>query len=295
MGGYHSKGDFMDDERRKKLANRLTPIQLYQLTPKTNCGECGHPTCLAYATQVIVGHSDMDACPYLDPEQKEAFRARLEDQHADGIGVKREGFDKALEFLRSEVRKWDFPGIAGSLGAVLVDEPGEAALRFSYFGRPVILSAEDVTGFSGEPLNPWEKILLYNYVIGGAAEPAGRWVGMESLPNSISKIKSLNAHCEAPLARAFAGRLELLPETTRCVGPALEISEQGVDFGAQFQILPKLSIRVLWWDEDTEEGFSPRVKFLFDASVLKVLDLESLLFACEQLTDRLLDCLKKAP
>ena len=27
----------------------LTGIQIFKLLPKTNCGECGSPTCLAFA------------------------------------------------------------------------------------------------------------------------------------------------------------------------------------------------------------------------------------------------------
>jgi hypothetical protein len=138
-------------------------------------------------------------------------------------------------------------------------------------------------------LSPWEKIFIFNYVIGGAVEPSGRWVGMESLPNSVSKIKSLKAHCQDRLAESFSGRMGLLPEAIIPWGRRLALSAENADFAAEFPILPKLTVRVFWWDEDPGEGFPAQVKFLFDADVLSVLDLESLLFACEQVTDRLLD------
>jgi hypothetical protein len=51
-------------------------------------------------------------------------------------------------------------------------------------------------------------------------------------------------------------------------------------------------VRVLSWDEDPSEGFQARTKFLFDSRVLQVVDLESLIFACEQLSDRLLHALE---
>ncbi len=111
---------------------------------------------------------------------------------------------------------------------------------------------------------------------------------METLPNSVSKIKSLRAHCEAPLAQRFSGRLKSLLEASAGIGRQIELREEQVDFAAEFPVLPKLTIRVLWWDEDPSEGFAARVKFLFDRKVLETLDLESLLFTCEQLTDRLL-------
>ncbi|MHC1744112.1 MAG: DUF3786 domain-containing protein [Syntrophobacteraceae bacterium] len=284
------------DDHRAMLDNRRTPLHLYQLTPKTNCQECGFATCLAFATQAIVGQADLDQCSYLDPGELEPFRQQLARQLEAGIGVKREGFEKALQFLRQEVKKWDFGNIASSLGAELEEGDSGAALKFSYFGRPVRVAQEDIAPDEpdgGPELDPYEKILIYNYVIGGAAEPSGQWIGMESLPNSVSKIKSLRGHCEGPLAQAFAGKVDRLPGAVAGIGHRIAMKEEKADFAAEFPILPRLSLRLLWWDEDPSEGFAARVKFLFDSKVLDILDLESLLFTCEQLTDRLLDAAKQ--
>jgi hypothetical protein len=282
----------MEDKHREMLVKRLTPMHLYQLTPKTNCKECGFETCLAFSTQVIVGQADLDRCPYLDQDAIQPIRDQLAVQQAAGIGIKREGFEKALQFLRDEILKWDFGDIAESLGAEFSELGGVQRLRFSYFGETVSVSREDILLESGGPLSPYDKILLYNYVIGGAGNPAGKWVGMETLPNSISKIKSLKAHCEGPLAEKFAGRMPRLLGAISGIGRSIELKDEQVDFAAEFPILPRLSIRVLWWDEDPSEGFAARAKFLFDQKVLDTLDLESLLFTCEQLTDRLLEAAK---
>lgn len=285
--------DTENDEHRKKLDRRLTPIDLYKLTRKDNCGECGFESCLAFSTQVVVGQANIEDCPHLDKKDSEAFSSRLADQLDAGIGVKREGFEKALQFLRREILKWDFRSIAESLGADFLEADNKPALRFKYFGSEVVMTAEEITeGALSEALNPYEKILLYNYAIGGAAEPAGVWVGMESLPNSVSKIKSLRSHCQEPLAQKSAGKIERLQSAIVGIGRQVSISGANVEFAAEFQILPKLAIRILWWDEDQREGFQTETKFLFDSKVLEVLDLESLLFACEQVTDRLMDALR---
>jgi hypothetical protein len=279
----------MTDTHREKLDRRLTPIQLYKLTPKTNCGTCGFPTCLAFATQVIVGQADLDLCPHLDPEAMKPFRAQLIEQHEAGIGVKREGFEKALQFLREEIRKWDLSTLAAGLGAIFRQASGRPTLELPYLGEPVLVSYEDVVGLSAGELSPYEKIFILNYVIGGAGELAGHWVGMESLPNSVSKIKSLKAHCQDRLAEAFASRMELLPKAIQPWGQQLTLTTERADFAAEFRVLPKLILRIFWWDEDAGEGFPAQVKFLFDGNVLSVLDLESLLFACENITERLLE------
>lgn len=283
----------MKDEHREKLDKRLTPIHLYKLTPKTNCGQCGLDSCLAFATQVIVGQADLQACPFLEPAELEPFRIQLEEQHRSGIGVKREGFEKALTFLRGELKKCDFPGIAPKLGGQMTQLDGQPALRLDYFGRPVLVTHEDASMESDESLNPYEKILIFNYILGSGAEPSGSWVGMETLPNSVSKVKSLISHCQEPLAKASTGRISILPEIASRWGTSVQLSEERVDFAAEFPVLPKLSIRVLWWDEDPAEGFQAHTKYLFDSRVLQIIDLESLVFASEQITDRLLNGLNE--
>ncbi|HIC85527.1 MAG TPA: acetyl-CoA decarbonylase/synthase complex subunit gamma [Desulfobacterales bacterium] len=49
----------------------LTGIQIFKLLPKTNCGECGVPTCLAFAMNLASGKAELDACPYVSEEAKE--------------------------------------------------------------------------------------------------------------------------------------------------------------------------------------------------------------------------------
>jgi len=48
----------------------LTGIQIYKLLPKTNCGECGVPTCLAFAMNLAAGKADLSSCPYISEEAK---------------------------------------------------------------------------------------------------------------------------------------------------------------------------------------------------------------------------------
>ena len=49
----------------------LSGIQIFKLLPKTNCGECGTPTCLAFAMNLAAGKAELDACPYVSDEARE--------------------------------------------------------------------------------------------------------------------------------------------------------------------------------------------------------------------------------
>ena len=49
----------------------LTGIQIFKILPKTNCKECGVPTCLAFAMNLASGKAELDACPYVSDEARE--------------------------------------------------------------------------------------------------------------------------------------------------------------------------------------------------------------------------------
>jgi len=53
----------------------LTGIQIFKLLPKTNCKECGVPTCLAFAMNLASGKAELDACPYVSDEAREQLAA----------------------------------------------------------------------------------------------------------------------------------------------------------------------------------------------------------------------------
>jgi len=53
----------------------LTGIQIFKLLPKTNCKECGVPTCLAFAMNLASGKAELDSCPYVSDEAKEQLAA----------------------------------------------------------------------------------------------------------------------------------------------------------------------------------------------------------------------------
>ena len=53
----------------------LSGLQIYKLLPKTNCKECGFPTCLAFAMKLAQKGTELDKCPYVDDEAKTALDA----------------------------------------------------------------------------------------------------------------------------------------------------------------------------------------------------------------------------
>jgi acetyl-CoA decarbonylase/synthase complex subunit gamma len=56
----------------------LSGLDIFKLLPKTNCGECGVPTCLALAMKLAQKKAELKDCPYASEEAKAALGAASE-------------------------------------------------------------------------------------------------------------------------------------------------------------------------------------------------------------------------
>ena len=53
----------------------LSGIEIFKMLPKTNCGKCGVPTCLAFAMSLATGKAELSACPLVSEESKAKLEA----------------------------------------------------------------------------------------------------------------------------------------------------------------------------------------------------------------------------
>jgi len=78
----------------------LTGLAIFKQLPKTNCGECGVPTCLAFAMALAAGKSTLSQCPYVS----DAARENLESATAPPIKLVKAGAgDNVLEMGDEQV------------------------------------------------------------------------------------------------------------------------------------------------------------------------------------------------
>ncbi len=161
----------------------LTGLQIYKLLPKTNCKECGFPTCLAFAMKLAAKQAELSACPYVSEEAKiqleeaaappirlvtissdgykvEAgnetvlFRHEKTFYHRPGLFVRVRDSQPAaeIEALVQQVRDYavDYVGLSLTLDGIAVEaasgDPATyaaAVKRAMGAGRPLILLASD--------------------------------------------------------------------------------------------------------------------------------------------------------
>jgi hypothetical protein len=265
----------------------VTVMEVLKRLPRTNCGDCGQPTCLAFATRVIKEGEDLGRCPHLPPGNE--FSDLIRAQQQAGVGRRRESVAISLEVLQEKVVPLDFAALAAGLGADYGEEAGRPYLAIPYFGYCLQVFKDELRYPPGALADPWDAILLYNYIAsGGSRVPTGDWIAYNSLPNSVSKAKTL-ARLERELAAHFRGRAAALKDRAQSLGAEL-VAVGGVDSDVQAvsQPLPRVPILLLFWDADPAEGFEAQCRLLFDASVSEYLDLEAILFLVEHLLARLM-------
>ncbi len=60
------------------MAKKLTGMDIFKLLPKTNCGECGVATCMAFAMKLAQKNAELSQCPYASDDAKKIIGAASE-------------------------------------------------------------------------------------------------------------------------------------------------------------------------------------------------------------------------
>ncbi|MCI5147516.1 MAG: DUF3786 domain-containing protein, partial [Candidatus Electrothrix sp. AR3] len=246
----------------------MTPHEFLKYLPVYNCEKCGYPACLAFAAAVTRGGVSPELCPYLNRKDLPVdFFAVDKNVGANILDQGQKERDLALvAHLKSKIEGLDLSSSSQLLGARWT----ENTLEFSYLRQAVELGAAGILLAGKEPADPRDQILLYNYVafgqIGAGRIPDNDWIGMESLPNSISKIRTLATYCELRLADRFSGRASTLHKLSSVIGAKNGSLEQSADVGVIIPVLPRIPLYLLFWDEEPEEGFEAKIKILILAS-----------------------------
>ncbi len=109
----------------------LTGIEIFKLLPKTNCKQCGVPTCLAFAMALAAGKAELKACPTVSEEAK----AKLQEASAPpirtvviGAGSRAVKVGGETVMFRHEKRFENPPGIAMLVKDSLPDAEIDARL-----------------------------------------------------------------------------------------------------------------------------------------------------------------------
>jgi len=139
----------------------LTGIQIFKMLPKTNCGECGVPTCLAFAMNLASGKAELDACPYVSDEAREQWaEASAPPIRPVAMGAGVRAFKVGGETVMYRHEKTFYNPTALAVRVTSDMDSGELdeklkvwnALQYERVGlnlRPELVALKDINGDSG--------------------------------------------------------------------------------------------------------------------------------------------------
>jgi acetyl-CoA decarbonylase/synthase complex subunit gamma len=138
----------------------LSGIQIYKMLPKTNCKDCGFPTCLAFAMKLAAKQVELSLCPHVSEESQAALSAsaappiRLVTLSSNGHEVKA---GNEVVLFRHEKTFYHRPGlfvrVKDNEGLDQIKEKvAEAdAYQVTYVGIDLALDGFAIEAVSGEP------------------------------------------------------------------------------------------------------------------------------------------------
>ena len=236
--------DPLQEKKRKKSIKEISPLDVYKLLPKTNCGECRESNCMAFATRVVNGELTITDCPPLFTDEHHEARTELLDLLAPPVRVVTIGKDDhsitiggKYVLQRHEFTYHNPPPIAIDVHDLLPEAELLDRVRqieqfsYNYIGRTLVLNAIAIRSTSHDPavfgqvVKKIAEISQYPVIL-CSFDPAVMEAGLSEIPASHplmyaatrenwKSMAELSLKYHAPLAVFAPNDLSLMRSLTK--------------------------------------------------------------------------------
>jgi len=223
----------------------LTAMEVYKNLPRTNCGDCGFPTCMAFAMQVAAKQKAVSECPHLAAEAEEmlagASAPPMKLIHIGPAGDAGIELGQETVMFRHEEKFHRMPGLAATIPASLSDDEAVARAEqisnavFTRVGQEikVALAAVDIEGLAAGAARTRvttvaAKSSVPLVIMGSDAEAMAAAVGgvaaqkpliYKATPDNVAAFARVAADAKCPLA-VSADTLEALADVSKAATDA---------------------------------------------------------------------------
>lgn len=242
-----------------------TPLEIYALLPKSNCGQCYLPSCLAFAAALLKDEKQPSDCPYLSPENAAQLSQRI--QPRDTIDLTREDH---LQGLQNRIKTIKFPDAVKRLGARLIGQK----LAIQCLGKDFLVEQHGKVS-SACHTHPGLTIPLLTYIVDAEDVPlTGEWVPFRELKDGAPMNGLFVQRCEKPLQQLVDNHTELFADLIDIFSGQRSSNYFASDISLLLYPLPKLPILICYCQP--EEGMASQLSLFFDASAGKILPIDSI-------------------
>lgn len=234
----------------------LTVLDIFKLTPKTNCGKCGAPACMAFSAMVLSGLRKATDCPFLDQTQVDTIS-----QNASRPEPELPTQDERIEALKEKVSAMNLAEQTSRLGATMSGN----RLSILCLGR---IFEVDNRGemYSNCHVNPWIHLALLNYIVNcRGLSPAGNWVKFRELKNAGNWERFFNHRCENAMHRLADEYTDLFLDVLDLFGKKFEDDTTDADHSVVMHPMPRVPFLIRYWERDGE--LESKLSLFFDSTI----------------------------
>jgi len=237
------------------MSRKRNPLEIYKLLPKTNCGQCFIPSCMAFAAAIIQGGKTAADCPHLPA----ATIAELEGKVERGTNMEAD-LEAALLALQEKIRGVDLLAAAARTGGKMAGE----RLAINCLGKDFLVDGAGTLA-SECHVNPWVQLPLLSYIIDSQGVALhGEWLSLAELEGGQQWSGYFAHRCEAALRQLIDAHSEIIFEILDLFGAKTFSGITSADRSLLIHPLPKVPFLINYWRP--EEDLESKLNILFDRS-----------------------------
>ena len=253
------------------ITTTASPLEIYRLLPKSNCGRCLLPSCLAFAAAVVAGSKQLSDCPGLEAEQVATLSAGV--LRADPLE------DDQAEFmarLRAKMATLDLDRVAPLIGATMKGN----RIAVNSLGKEFLVDRSGAVT-SECHIIPWVEAPLLAYITNPShAEVTDRWISFREIKGGIEWQGLFSSRCEAPLKKLADEHQGLLEDLIDLfMGKTIDWYQ--ADIALILHPLPKVPILICY--QAPEDDLESALTIFFDECCPVNLHIKSIFTLCSGL------------
>ncbi|MEJ2098295.1 MAG: DUF3786 domain-containing protein [Deltaproteobacteria bacterium] len=239
-------------------------MEIFQYLDKSNCRECGHKTCLAFAGAVFTGQRKISDCPKLPKHIIRRFSVK------EAGNIIEQNRDEYLADLKKEISRIDLAEAAKRIEARFADNK----LTLKVLGKDFSV---DTNGqlYTDIHVNPWVAVPFLNYILHGKGLPiSGNWKSFRELTEGKARYPLFQKRCEAVIKRVADTYTELFDDMVHLFNGRKVAEQFESDISVVLHPLPRLPLMVCYWLP--EDGLDSSLNLFFDETADRNLDIGSI-------------------
>ncbi len=252
-------------------------IEILKKLPKTNCGECGEPTCMAFALKVNNSKCELSDCPFVERDTASSTTRKPVQTLVDN-------YWRVSDELELVARKLDFKQASHVVGGHYENLNDKEAITLKLMDKLFEMRREGLFVNNEYCKDSWTKIIIYDYIIRMGKRPlSGEWVTLGCFRNTASHVKAFQRKAEEKIAEAFNKNIEGLRLRSRELDGAEALGKITADYVCRFDLLPRIPLYLCFWDADEE--YQASCKLFLDSNAEGYIDIEYLAYLVERFVD----------